>query len=584
MDGHIIPTSNANYDLGSAEYKIRHLFLSDNSLWIGDDHKIDISGGKMRFKKRKKGAGFVPKEILDASENSTPQQHIDGVIALFENVSSVNDIKLYHWETWVANTALSGVTGLLPHELFQKDDNFEENVENESKETMFTNPTFTGKTIMNDLSANDASFNNAYIEELTISQSSLFMDNGDGTKTKILHKEGSDLKLDTTTNQNMTLSTSGSGVLKFQSLDTGNLVLNSGNNLQLDASGNIELQSSNSGTINIKSKLNITNGVKIESTGDYVEIFDGLKVQNDISGQNIFATGKGVFDNIETTSLSVNGTTIDTNGGGGTSLTTTSDISINAIDAQDASFNSLNVNGVDITPTVQEGQIIEIVSGTCDGRDVIAKSGTYTLPNVTAVQALTETYTDITGSSISYKPPAGTRYVKYSNRFHLSYDTAGGTWAHAGVQLYIDDVAQGTINFIGNDSYGDEYETAEWIIAIGDTTDASGIKLSEWTSNKTLKIKMRERNSSRQSQLHKANYLDSVGGNNNDILQPSLTITAIGQSSIIGGTSNSVQLPVKEDSGAPTTTPGAGTMVFNTGDNKLYIYNGTVWKSYSPDT
>ena len=41
---------------------------------------------------------------------------------------------------------------------------------------------------------------------------------------------------------------------------------------------------------------------------------------------------------------------------------------------------------------------------------------------------------------------------------------------------------------------------------------------------------MRERNSSRQTQLHKANYLDAIGGNNNDILQPSLTITAIGQS------------------------------------------------------
>ena len=52
LGGHIIPTSNATYDLGSAEYKIRHLFLSDNSLWLGDKHKIDVSGGKIRFKKR----------------------------------------------------------------------------------------------------------------------------------------------------------------------------------------------------------------------------------------------------------------------------------------------------------------------------------------------------------------------------------------------------------------------------------------------------------------------------------------------------------------------------------------------------
>ena len=51
---HIIPKSNASYDIGSAEYKIRHLYLSDNSLWIGDKHKISItSEDKISFKKRK---------------------------------------------------------------------------------------------------------------------------------------------------------------------------------------------------------------------------------------------------------------------------------------------------------------------------------------------------------------------------------------------------------------------------------------------------------------------------------------------------------------------------------------------------
>ena len=39
---HIIPESNANFDIGNAEYKVRHLFLSDNSLWVGDNNKITI--------------------------------------------------------------------------------------------------------------------------------------------------------------------------------------------------------------------------------------------------------------------------------------------------------------------------------------------------------------------------------------------------------------------------------------------------------------------------------------------------------------------------------------------------------------
>ena len=36
IDTHIIPDTNAAYDLGNAEYKIRHLYLSSNSLFIGD--------------------------------------------------------------------------------------------------------------------------------------------------------------------------------------------------------------------------------------------------------------------------------------------------------------------------------------------------------------------------------------------------------------------------------------------------------------------------------------------------------------------------------------------------------------------
>jgi len=38
MQSSMIPDTNAAYDLGSAEYKIRHLFLSDNSVYFGDNN------------------------------------------------------------------------------------------------------------------------------------------------------------------------------------------------------------------------------------------------------------------------------------------------------------------------------------------------------------------------------------------------------------------------------------------------------------------------------------------------------------------------------------------------------------------
>ena len=44
--GHWLPTTNAAYDLGSAEKKVRHLFLSDNSLHIGSDDTNTYKLGK----------------------------------------------------------------------------------------------------------------------------------------------------------------------------------------------------------------------------------------------------------------------------------------------------------------------------------------------------------------------------------------------------------------------------------------------------------------------------------------------------------------------------------------------------------
>ena len=61
----------------------------------------------------------------------------------------------------------------------------------------------------------------------------------------------------------------------------------------------------------------------------------------------------------------------------------------------------------------QEGQVLETIAGVCDGRSVTVSSGTYTLQNVDAKQDLSTTYVDLTGSTINYKPPPGTKQVIY---------------------------------------------------------------------------------------------------------------------------------------------------------------------------
>ena len=89
LGGHIHPTTNAAYDLGNSEYKIRHLFLSDNSLWIGDDHKVDVSGGKMKFKKRKKDT--VPASIAAAGGNA------EAAKASKPGADSLSELTLKDW-------------------------------------------------------------------------------------------------------------------------------------------------------------------------------------------------------------------------------------------------------------------------------------------------------------------------------------------------------------------------------------------------------------------------------------------------------------------------------------------------------
>ena len=82
LNGHILPSANAQYDLGNAQYKIRHLFLSDNSLWLGDDSKVTTGSGKPEFRKRKKRDGFVPSVLITTlinqgliSQNSQAPAH-----------------------------------------------------------------------------------------------------------------------------------------------------------------------------------------------------------------------------------------------------------------------------------------------------------------------------------------------------------------------------------------------------------------------------------------------------------------------------------------------------------------------------
>ena len=101
MSAHIIPDTNATYDLGNAEYKIRHLFLSDNTMYIGEKHGVGVDAdGELKFRKRKTAA--LPADIAGLGGAS-----IEGAIA------HANDNRPSHSTYQILSQTSNNVVGMV---------------------------------------------------------------------------------------------------------------------------------------------------------------------------------------------------------------------------------------------------------------------------------------------------------------------------------------------------------------------------------------------------------------------------------------------------------------------------------------
>ena len=110
ISGHIIPTTNAAFDVGSADYKIRDIFVDNNSMWVGDVAKIAFSGGKMKFKRRKlnKTPKFVKELAIAHSIPGVTDEATAGAAAVTylqahfpsDGIGTLADLKLQHWKAY----------------------------------------------------------------------------------------------------------------------------------------------------------------------------------------------------------------------------------------------------------------------------------------------------------------------------------------------------------------------------------------------------------------------------------------------------------------------------------------------------
>jgi esterase/lipase superfamily enzyme len=267
--------------------------------------------------------------------------------------------------------------------------------------------------------------------------------------------------------------------------------------------------------------------------------------------------------------------------GGGGGLTDLSATSIN--DLSDVSLNGIQLNqtlkwdgeklvpytpGTTATSITKQGQVLETLAGVCDGRTVTVESGSYTLPNVTAYQDTTTSWTDVAGSSINYTPPSGTKQVIFE--FHLSLSSNTDSKAIMLFKLLIDGISVTSQNQEWGDdtnTYGDNIFYRS-IIDITGTNDVANGKLESWNSNKTIKLQV-VNFSGFDGRLH-ANYFGGLSSNSSathNLIKPRLKITSIGESSgqAVTLTNNSVS-DLSDISFNSTSTTDGQALVWNSTD------------------
>lgn len=188
--------------------------------------------------------------------------------------------------------------------------------------------------------------------------------------------------------------------------------------------------------------------------------------------------------------------------------------------------NILNSAGTDLLVNGyprQPGQIIEVISGPCDGSTIVGGSGSYVFANVSTQQTLTTAYADITGSSISYTPPEGTTRVRYMFQYNHYWPSGTHCISHHKFFVDADEVVRSRHSRSG--FYPEGRYTFEWTIAIGGTANANTGRQSTWTTAKTLKMQARHYAAGNPISLHGTTYWDGAGGNQLGV--PILTIMAI---------------------------------------------------------
>ena len=169
------------------------------------------------------------------------------------------------------------------------------------------------------------------------------------------------------------------------------------------------------------------------------------------------------------------------------------------------------------------GAIIEKLVGRCNGESVTVSSGTYTMPSVTSEQKLTVGWTDVTGSELSYTPPAGTKRVLYE--FHFIENADDGSDGIASYKWLIDGTVVTNQYKAGGHEVAGEQTLPLIINCAAASDDAASADFTSWTSAKTIKLQGYENSTGNAVAVHSSHYWEN--GTSAVVMPPNLMITAL---------------------------------------------------------
>ena len=124
ISGDVLPSLTGTFDLGSVDRRWKDVFITENSFWIGDRHKMSISStGRMRFRKRKKNT--LPKKIRNmaqfANAGTTADAHAKTVSIRGQTFTDINNMTMTDVVTYVREN-VTGMEKAAVSDIYEDDD------------------------------------------------------------------------------------------------------------------------------------------------------------------------------------------------------------------------------------------------------------------------------------------------------------------------------------------------------------------------------------------------------------------------------------------------------------------------------